>query len=129
MSREIKFRVWDNFSKSFLENYYPHQDDSLNEIFEHSSLVDSLVIEQFTDLKDKNNKDIYEGDIVLEEWKENYPYGYSPDRVCAMDRKYVIEYKAPSFIFKFKEKREQICIEDWSIEVIGNIHENPELLK
>ncbi|MBE3116911.1 hypothetical protein IMZ68_06870 [Candidatus Bathyarchaeota archaeon] len=66
-------------------------------------------VEQFTGLLDKNGKEIYEGDIVLRDYgrpdDEQYKEVISDIRIdCAFDN-------------------------DVVYEIIGNIHENPELLK
>ena len=77
---------------------------------------------QFTGLTDKNGKKIFEGDIVLYEWYERKPM------------KFQIEYVCGEFLAVPVKKREDV----WSIrisaqgknfEVIGNIHDNPELLE
>ena len=70
---------------------------------------------QSTGLKDKNGKEIFEGDIVILFGRKNYPYkvGWS---------KFDVGWRLSNM------SNVGIPPED-DIEVIGNIHENPELLK
>ena len=115
--REIKFRAWDKINKEMLEDY-PAPDDygDINNIF--YSWADEYIPLQYTGLKDKNGKEIYEGDVL------KYKY-------CGLD--------CPEEEFEYMEVKWDTDLEDgfcgfeipasWAeFIVIGNIYENPELL-
>ena len=76
---------------------------------------------QYTGLKDKNGKRIFEGDIVTTKFNErNKPYATIYDEELA------------AFIGRDKNNFNFTtlgCIDNSLIEIIGNIHDNPELLK
>jgi len=129
MNREIKFRgkngndwVFGSLVYSHKENQYYITEHSENEL---SFEVAPETVGQFTGLRDKNGKEIYEGDILA---------------VCEYDGKTIENYYAKviwddcSFITEHAdEQQEWLCYHfaDSScseIEVIGNIHDNPELL-
>ena len=77
--------------------------------------VDYKTIGEYTGLKDKNGKRIFEGDIVLLKSDEE-PYQVEFDEYCFQVYSHSVCYVMDNFY-------------DHDIEVIGNIHDNPELLK
>ena len=111
--REIKFRAWTgsrmiSFNEVVADGLSPMATISIDNI--------PLTWLQFTGLKDKNGKEIYEGDLIKQLDAKGKRQGY----VCIVDWR---EYQAGFHPFvgaRVPEGR-------W--EVIGNIHENPELLK
>ncbi len=84
---------------------------------------------QYTGLKDKNGKEIYEGDIVSFEDAECDAEGYH-DNVFL--NRGVVSYDEVSMCYYFSN-RQTVDMEDLYIptdaEIIGNIYENPELLE
>lgn len=120
--REIKFRAWLSAQSKdptegimFLpeEVYYVSQ-DSANCDGDIMSFEDGLILEQFTGLHDKNGKEIFEGDIV----KNKFIFGYV-----------FYDEKRAQFMINDERCGEQDYAEGFcGVDVIGNIHENPELL-
>ncbi len=114
---EIKFRVWDEIRKMW---HIFTLDDIVYEqaigVYEISSInADFNKAYQFTGLKDKNGKEIYVGDI-LRTW-------------CGGD-----EQNSPYLVEDLRSFYEAIDTKDSYLRInqyerIGNIHENPELIK
>lgn len=78
------------------------------------------ILMQFTGLKDKNGKEIYEGDLLYcKKTSEMFP---DEDRWISD-----VRYSEASFTYRGDDPLEENeCLEE--MEVIGNIYENPELL-
>jgi uncharacterized phage protein (TIGR01671 family) len=125
MNREIKFRVWDTENRRFLQHgsFCLFPDD--NEVWEVRLLknygeleyIPHAVVQQYTGLKDSKGVDIYEGDIVKIEDKEE---------VRIYDIVFSHGYFGLNRGSKFKHAL--MCPYTEIIEIIGNIFENPELL-
>lgn len=131
--REIKFRAWDIEENKMLDignpfdAYSTVDDDGVHygELVTFG-LTDSkpniYILMQYTGLKDKNGVEIYEGDIG------KYPYDEGLN--------WFVEYTYGEYMLTSGERRigDMNCYDDpeymnWEdFEVIGNIHENPELI-
>ena len=134
MEREIKFRAWDTTSKPQMIIWDKLQEFTCKYVFLNCREVTLM---QYTGLKDKNGKEIYEGDILADAGRTGY------------DLKNFIGYEVfyhdndhCEFHIGFQMNRHHFfgafCgTEDFrnfkpitvsKMEVIGNIYENPELL-
>lgn len=91
--------------------------------------VDYKTIGQFTDLTDKNGKKIFEGDIIIYNDNENADGEGEFSIVVWYDDDVVgfaLEHHSPSCEVYYECEWAQSCC---YYEVIGNVHDNPELLK
>ncbi len=142
MNRTIKFRAWDDDVKHMFYSEKAFENDYFFE-FKNGELrgfairpprpsadpmeppepyCDDYDVMQYTGLKDKKGVEIYEGDIVQFDvvrsiWDEE-KHEVIEHRPETWKR--VVEYKAPKFIIHWYPNK---------IEVIGNVHSTPELLK
>ena len=141
MNREIKFRIWDNYTNRFVTCVYETNKDcylfigrsgyvtAFNCYGEEIDFQDGrFIIQQYTGLKDKNGKEIYEGDIVTFKPKSSKgPF-------------WVIRYDSEHTMYVAKQNDWYVRLDcetdlplplkiEETIRVVGNVFENPELIK
>jgi uncharacterized phage protein (TIGR01671 family) len=131
MNRELKFRVWDTKEKRFIvdgfeESLYLSLNYGLMFINTVGEPVDAgnerYVIQQYTGLKDKNWKEIYEGDIISGVCLNDGP------QICVVgfDTWGIFYTKVKFYPCEEWENVAMLC--QTQNDVVGNIFENPELL-
>lgn len=132
--RELKFRAWDEMSnimhydfqfiKSgnegvdwivFTSDKHP-LNDSIKDPFKDPHFQYAFKIMQYTNSKDKNGREIYDGDIV-KDLGENIGKCFWNDNSSGFD----IDFTAGEMQSVYEASN--------SIEIVGNIYENPELLE
>lgn len=129
--RDIKFRCWDTENKEMLEVQELDYEDSYNgqpmirtTMYSDYFDTEDMILMQYVGLKDKNGKEIYEGDIVKFRFKD--------DREEFPDLIGYIEYQTTFTAFRIMSNQGSFKIDITEIkfiEVIGNIYDNPELLE
>lgn len=124
--REIKFRVWDNLD--FMSQPFTLQDLQEKKI----QFTSECILMQYTGIKDKNGKEIYEGDILsdpfpidYEDLSKGYHEGFLPVIWCPETLQWCVD---ASFAKDGSYPTSMVEYFGNHLEVKGNIHENPELL-
>jgi uncharacterized phage protein (TIGR01671 family) len=137
MERKIKFRAYDNIKNKMIYDVYLKKNwicyianyggtRPLENVEIKVGSTDGVKrIEQFTGLKDKNKKDIYEGDVVF--WK-----GHNLKK----PRKYLVVFKNGSFSGQPHKGAYYnlgilcaLSMHSEPCKILGNVYENPELLE
>ena len=121
--REIKFRVWDKELKQMAYATTELFDNALSFWVMMHLDDDEPEWMQYTGLKDKNGKEIYEGDIV----KYNYNNQVYQDVYAKVEYSIAGFRLNADYISRHLSRHIGIANTDY-YEVAGNIYENPELL-
>lgn len=118
--REIKFRAWDKLNKEMInvESINFQERRVYKDTVSYCKFED-IDLMQYTGLKDKNNKEIYEGDILFESFGERY---------------YKVVFKNGNFRTEFEGYFDEYSFDLIDVvldlcEIMGNIHESPELME
>lgn len=125
--REIKFRAWLKEEKKMVNVetidftdksiQYLEKNEFINAYLSRRMIFGDVELMQYTGLKDKNGKEIYEGDIVVLNNIEN-------DNMC------IVRYEHSSYRLEGWSLREDLSnVEGRFLEVVGNIYENKNLLE
>ena len=115
--REIKFRAFDPEEQAF---FYFSLGDIETSIRDGSCraavsyLVELEMVQQFVGLKDKNGKEIYEGDIL---------------RISKDSPPFTVSWSMAALSWDCEGVGLHELNDGWDLEVIGNQFENPELLQ
>jgi len=114
MTRQIKFRAWNPVDMEMIADPLVYDDVGINDNFENFE-DDEYYLMQYTGLKDKNGKSIFEGDVIRLE-----------------DVQAIITFDDGAFQMitsKHQGRSQAIQNRTKRFEIIGNIYENPNLLE
>ena len=122
-----KFRAWDGAKKEMFKDTFAITESGQVVVVEQEFVtsppdyvfVDHLVIMQSTGIKDKNGKEIFEGDIVKMA-KDVYsePTYYE-----------VVRHRGGAYRLESKQHGCELWLRHTDCEIVGNVYENPELLE
>lgn len=117
--REIKFRAWD------WQDMRENNNSVLRDMIEYNYKSEShknYIFMQYTGLKDKNWKEIYEGDVVV-----FYRDVYKDSRIIGKEERIGYIWHSDKFFYCIRHKDQEFHI-SYAQEVIGNIYQNPDIV-
>ena len=135
--REIKFRAWDKEKKEWIypypEAFWIIGETTVFDMLKGYRIEDynNIEILQFICHRDKNKVEIYEGDVVLDKWDEKSEVAWDD-----FNGSWVLRNKPSKTEDNFPNRKDGFIYHGYQfnkahkdLEIIGNIKENPELLK
>ncbi|MDM0746431.1 YopX family protein [Clostridium perfringens] len=152
MSREIKFRVWDKTSDSMLYQddferveldtknkmvtlIAEEESDKSHYVLDYEDSIEAEIL-QYTGLKDKNGKEIYEGDILRCKCLKKCKLDSCAEKVIQYKNSLIEWWESGCNLgYRLRDSKGKTMmikpthLNTMEVEVIGNIYENPELLE
>ena len=123
--REIKFRVFDKdrYDMYYIDNFYWFEEEGVHDSSGEGHYTNYILM-QYVGLKDKNEKEIYEGDIVEERW--NNPLT-GEEKV----NRYKVEVAENTLIEMVHSSGQErwnryLYMRNKTVEVVGNIYDMPD---
>jgi uncharacterized phage protein (TIGR01671 family) len=125
--REIKFRAWHNVQNKMLS------DEEINQfwlnVFKYNGDEEGCTFMQYTGFKDKNDQEIYEGDIV---YFNDFSYDRTGGHVGDNILNGKVYFDSGMWLIETAKGHYSLCdsiLNDEELEIVGNIYQNKELLK
>lgn len=130
--KELKLRAWSIEHKCYVDVWeITFGDEGLPGVlsFEYNGLlhqepVHNFVIEQYTGLKDKNGKEIYEGDTLGDMWRDGYIAWCDK---CKQLQYHILTHECMACLGDVQWY--ELVNDNGKLEVVGNVHENADLLE
>ena len=121
-----KFRAWDKRFSEFVEDFFASEDGKIYKkstdtgygIAISRETSDKVILMQSTGLKDKNFKEIFEGDVVK----------MSKDVYSEPTYYEVVRHRGGAYRLESKQHGCELWLRHTDCEVVGNVYENKELL-
>lgn len=112
-SRELKFRCWWDNRMHYVEEI-DFKRKRVDLLGADTISIEECILMQYTGLKDKNGKEVYEGDLIKIEYEEKYG---------------IVKWNEELACFQICNVPSQTLKHIKYYEIIGNIYENKELLE